>query len=92
MTNCPICRALLNGADSCRRCRAELAAVGALERRGLELAGQAMECLVAGDGAAALRLLRRSLVVRATPEVRWLADGVAAALAAAPGAEGAGER
>lgn len=79
LTNCPICRALLQGADTCRRCRAELGAVRALQQRGRALAGQAMQRLAAGDHAGALRLLRRSLVVHATPEVRWLTAGVAAA-------------
>jgi hypothetical protein len=85
MTNCPICRAHLGGADTCRRCRAELAAVRDVERRGRELAGEAMRRLASGGDADALRLLRRALVGHATPEVRWLAAGLAAAAAAGTG-------
>ena len=37
MIQCPICRALLNGAETCRRCRAELKQVQDVERQGREL-------------------------------------------------------
>jgi len=87
MTNCPICRAHLGGADTCRRCRAELAAVKDVERRGRELAGKAMRRLASGDAAGALLLLRRALVVHATPEVRWLAASLAAATDPGTGCE-----
>jgi hypothetical protein len=72
MMHCPICRALLNGADICRRCRTELKLVQDVERRGRELVGAAMHLLALGDTAAAMRLLRRAHVVHATPEVRLL--------------------
>lgn len=84
LTNCPICRALLQGADTCRRCRTEVGEVRNLERRGRALAGRAMQRLAAGDHADALRLLRRSLVLHATPEVQWLAATLQAATAPAP--------
>jgi hypothetical protein len=71
MMHCPICRALLNGADTCRRCRTELKQVQDVEHRGRELVGAAMHLLALGDTAAAMRLLRRARVVHATPEV-WL--------------------
>ena len=72
MMHCPICRALLNGADVCRRCRTELKQVQDVERRGRELVGAAMHLLALGNRAAAVRLLRRAHVVHATPEVRLL--------------------
>ncbi len=72
MIHCPICRAQLNGADTCRRCRAELKQVQDVERRGRELLGAAMHLLALGKTAAALRLLRRARVVHATPEMRLL--------------------
>jgi hypothetical protein len=72
MERCPICRALLNGADTCRRCRSELAKVREVERRGKELAGAAMHRLVLGDVAEAVRLLRRARAIHATREVRML--------------------
>jgi hypothetical protein len=79
MMQCPICRAALNGANSCRRCRTELQQVQDLERRGRELADAAMHLLALGNTAAALRLLRRARVVHATPEVRLLSTMVTTA-------------
>jgi hypothetical protein len=75
MIHCPICRALLNGADTCRRCRAELKQVQDIERQGRELVGAAMHLLALGNTAAAMRQLRRARVVHATPEVRLLSTG-----------------
>jgi hypothetical protein len=72
MMYCPICRALLNGADTCRRCRTELKQVQDVERQGRELVGAAMHLLALGDTAAAMRLLRRARIVHAVPEVRLL--------------------
>ena len=72
MMQCPICRALLNGAETCRRCRAELKQVQDVERQGCELVGAAMHLLALGNGVEAKRLLRRARVVHATPEVRFL--------------------
>lgn len=72
MMHCPICRAALNGADTCRRCRTELKPVQALERRGRVLLDAAMHSLALGDTAAAMRFLRRARVVHATHEVRLL--------------------
>jgi hypothetical protein len=76
MMHCPICRAALNGANSCRRCRTDLKQVQDVERRGRELADAAMHLLALGNTAAALRLLRRARVVHATPEVRLLSTMV----------------
>ena len=72
MMQCPICRALLNGAESCRRCRAELKQVQNVERQGRELAGTAMHLLTLGNTLEAQRLLRRACAVHSTPEVRAL--------------------
>jgi hypothetical protein len=72
MERCPICRAGLNGAETCRRCRAELATVQALERLGRHLVGSAMIRLATGDPAGAGRLLARARLVHATPAVAAL--------------------
>ena len=72
MMQCPICRALLNSAETCSRCRAELKQVQDVERQGCELVGAAMHLLALGNGVEAKRLLRRACVVHATPEVRFL--------------------
>jgi hypothetical protein len=79
MLHCPICRALLNGADTCRRCRTELKQVQEVERQGRELVDAAMHLLASGDPAAAMRLLRRARVVHLTPEVRLLSTVAAMA-------------
>ncbi len=70
MDRCPLCRAMLNGADTCRRCRAELQSAQRAEQEGRALAGAAMHLLALGDEAAAVALLRRALAVHATPLVR----------------------
>jgi hypothetical protein len=59
MDRCPICRATLNGADTCRRCRAELGSVIGVERQARRLLG---------DRDDAGRLLRRSLLLHRTRE------------------------
>jgi hypothetical protein len=68
MERCPICRALLNGADTCRRCRAELGSVIGAERQARRLLGEAMYRLTLGDRIDAGRLLRRSLLLHRTRE------------------------
>jgi hypothetical protein len=72
MDRCPVCRAMLNGADTCRRCRAELQTVQHVERTSEALVGAAIHRLMRYDPTAAERLLRRALALRATPEVRRL--------------------
>jgi hypothetical protein len=69
MERCPLCRALLNGADTCRRCKAELATVRRVYDESQALAGAAMHRLALGDAAASRRLLRRAMDLHATPEV-----------------------
>ena len=66
MERCPICRALLNGADTCRRCRAELGSVIVAERLARHLLGDARYRLTLGDQIDAGRLLRRSLRLHRT--------------------------
>jgi hypothetical protein len=84
MMHCPICRALLNGADTCRRCRTELKQVQDVERQGRELVDAAMHLLAVGNTAAAMRLLRRAHVVHATAEVRLLSTIVTTAAHRSP--------
>jgi hypothetical protein len=72
METCPVCRASLTGASTCRRCRADLQKVQEIERRGQALVGVAMLSLAEGDLAAARQWLGRARVVHATPAVRVL--------------------
>ncbi len=72
MERCPICRATLNGAETCRRCRAELQSVMRAEEDGQALADAASHWLSLGDVVTAKQLLWRALAVHATPEVRAL--------------------
>jgi hypothetical protein len=69
METCPVCRASLNGASTCRRCRADLQKVQEIERRGRALAGAAMLAFAEGDNAAAARWLDRARAVHASPTV-----------------------
>jgi hypothetical protein len=72
MDRCPLCRALLNGADTCRRCKAELATVRRVDGESRALASVAMHRLALGDVATARRLLQRAMDLHATPEVKAL--------------------
>jgi len=72
MEECPICRANLNGADICRRCRAELGHVKEIERRGAAFAGDAMRALASGETTQGFYLLRRAYALHAAPEIRQL--------------------
>jgi hypothetical protein len=72
MERCPLCRAMLNGADTCRRCKAELGTVLRVDRESRSLAGVAMHRLAVGETAAGRRLLRRALDLHATPETQAL--------------------
>lgn len=72
MERCPLCRAALNGAETCRRCKAELGSVMRVEREGQALVGAAMRCLALGEEAAAEGLLRRAVMLHGAPEVRVL--------------------
>ena len=88
MEICPICRANLNGASACRRCRADLQKVQEIEQLGQALAGTAMLSLTVGDLAAAKQWLRRARAIHATPGVRALEGLVASPQARRDGAEG----
>jgi hypothetical protein len=72
MGRCPLCRALLNGAETCRRCKAELATVRRVDGESRALTGVAMYRLALGDVAASRWLLRRAMDLHGTPEVRAL--------------------
>ena len=72
MERCPLCRAALNGVETCRRCRAELQSVKRVEHEGQMLVDAAIHRLSLNDVVAAGRLLRRALAIHATPEVRAL--------------------
>jgi hypothetical protein len=63
---------MLNGADTCRRCRAELQTAQRVERTSHALVGAAIHRLALDDAEVARRLLRRALALHATPEVRSL--------------------
>jgi Tfp pilus assembly protein PilF len=78
MDRCPICRAALNGAATCRRCRAELARPQALESRATAMTGAAMYHLAQGETAQAELLLRRAMVLHAAPSTSALWAAVAA--------------
>ena len=67
MDRCPICRATLNGAETCRRCRAELGSVLRTERMAEQLRTMAMHRFMSGDLNAANRLLKRSALLHRTP-------------------------
>jgi hypothetical protein len=90
MDRCPLCRAALNGADTCRRCRAELQAAQRAEHDGQALADAAMHCLSLGDADAAVQLLRRALALHAAPHTLALWR-IAAATSRQAGDEEAGE-
>jgi hypothetical protein len=95
MERCPLCRAALNGAETCRRCKAELGSAIRVEREGRALAGAALRCLALGDEAAAERLLRRAVTLHGAPEVRalWrLLAGVTAPDGRLAGAQAAPDR
>ena len=80
MDRCPLCRAALNGAESCRRCRAELQLAQRVEREGKALVNAAMHSLSRDDARTAGQLLRRALVLHAAPETLALWQIVAASL------------
>ena len=72
LDQCPICRARLDGAGPCRRCRAELNAIRRIADESAALAGAGLHRLAAGNRAAALRLIRRASVLRTAPDLAWI--------------------
>ena len=77
MERCPVCRATLNGATSCRRCRADLQQVQQVAELATRMAGAAMLSLVEGHTAEARRLLARARLLHATPSTRALWQSIA---------------
>ena len=77
MERCPVCRATLNGATTCRRCRADLQHVQQVAELGATLVGAAMLSLVEGHTAEARRLLARARLLHATPSTRALWQSIA---------------
>ena len=67
MERCPVRRATLNGATTCRRCRADLQQVLQVAELAATLAGAAMLSLVQGHTTEARRLLARARLLHATP-------------------------
>ncbi len=80
MDRCPLCRAGLNGAETCRRCWAELRMAQRMEREGQALVDAAMHCLSLDDADTAQQLLRRALMLHAAPETMALWQIVVASL------------
>lgn len=80
MDACPICRAKLNGATTCRRCRADLVKVQEVEQHGQMLAVAAIRALVSGDAEGAIDWIDRARAVHASPTVRRLRALVEAAV------------
>ena len=72
MERCPLCRAMLYGADTCRRCRAELSSAQRVARESRRLVGEAIHRLIQGDATTTTRLLQRAQALHATPEARIL--------------------
>ena len=70
---CPVCRAANDGAaPTCRRCKADLALVVAVESRRVGLLAAAKSALAAGDCGAALRHLASAEAVRGGADVERL--------------------
>ena len=77
LDQCPICRARLDGAGPCRRCRAELDAIRRIAEESTALAGAGLHRLAAGDRTAALRLIRRASVLRTASDLAWILSALA---------------
>lgn len=61
---CPVCRAEVNDGAQCRRCRADLALLTAVEKQRRGLLAQAGERLREGRPAAALALTEQAAALR----------------------------
>jgi hypothetical protein len=79
--NCPICRAALGGASTCRRCRADLGRAQEIERLGKALVQAAMVSFAEGDLYAARRWVQRARAVHASPAAQVLEQVLARAYA-----------
>ncbi len=70
---CPVCRAANDGTvTTCRRCKADLTLVVAVEARRAGLLGAAKSALAAGDFDATLRHLTAAEAVRGGADVERL--------------------
>ncbi len=78
MERCPICRAQLNGGDSCRRCRATLGAAQRTLARADHLERIALLAVALGSPATAVQLLARARLIHETPLRRSLHHRLAA--------------
>jgi hypothetical protein len=76
MEYCPICRARLNAAPVCRRCKAELAHAQAVEEKGKNIYGLAILQLLEGNSDTALSLLRRANFLCLTDETVKLCNSI----------------
>lgn len=72
MDACPICRACLHGATTCRRCRADLQKVRDIKQRARSLAVAAVQALVAGDATGATAWIERARTTHGSPTVQAL--------------------
>ena len=88
METCPVCRASLNGASTCRRCRADLQMVQEIERRGQALTVAAMQALARGNCRSGALAGLRALGAR---DADGSGSGVCGGCAAASGGRGAGD-
>ncbi|MBL8798557.1 MAG: hypothetical protein JNM56_31970 [Planctomycetia bacterium] len=70
---CPVCRAEWTDAPQCRRCRADLALLNAVESERRRLLARAGERLREGRPAAALTLAEQAAALRPTVEGSQLA-------------------
>ena len=72
---CPVCRAE-NDDVTCRRCKADLSLLAALEQSRSQVLGRAAHAAAIGDGAAASRQAQVAHELRAdSASWRWLAVG-----------------
>jgi hypothetical protein len=76
MEYCPICRARLNAAPVCRRCKAELAHAQAIEEKGKNIYGMAILQLLEGNIDTAISLLRRTYFLCRTDETVELCKSI----------------
>jgi hypothetical protein len=76
MEYCPICRARLNAAPVCRRCKAELSHAQAVEEKGKNIHGMAVMQLLEGNIDAALSLFRRANFLCRTNETVDLCNSI----------------
>lgn len=65
---CPVCRAENQSEPTCRRCRADLAPLQALEARRAVLLAESVRALATGDPHAAARCADEAQRLRAGPD------------------------